>query len=217
MTTARRPATRKAAATRVEILVAAAQLFAEKGYSECNLRELADKVGMKAGSFYYHFRSKEEILDELLKTSIALVTDAVTEAIAAEGPEAPIRARIIAAIRAHMTTFLSADGHASAFMRVWEHLPPTMRRRNRENRRAYAEIWYRLMEEGRAEGFIRSDIELRLLVPFVIAGMSRTIEWYNPRHMTIDMICDLVMRVYLDGGITAPGSAKDAGASRAAE
>lgn len=194
---------RRAADTKLEILAAAAQLFAEKGYSECNLRELADKVGMKAGSFYYHFRSKEEILDELLDRSISLVHYAVTGAIEALGSDAPVRDRIAAAIRAHITTFLDNDGNSSAFMRVWEHLPPTMKRRNREKRRAYAAIWYGLMEDGIRDGVVRKDVDLKLMVPFVIAGMSRTIEWYNPRHMTIEQICDAVRRIHLDGGILA--------------
>lgn len=194
---------RRAAATRIEILVAAAQLFAEKGYSECNLRELADKVGMKAGSLYYHFRSKEEILDELLDGSITLVQNAVTQAIKELGPDAPVRDRIAAAIRAHITTFLSGDDNSTAFMRVWEHLPPTMKRRNREKRRTYAAIWYELMEEGVREGVVRSDVDLKLLVPFVIAGMSRTIEWYRPRHMTIGDVCEAVARIHLDGVRTA--------------
>jgi AcrR family transcriptional regulator len=181
--------------------VAAAQLFAEKGYSECNLRELADKVGMKAGSFYYHFRSKEEILDELLDYSIMLVHNAVTGAIAALGPDASVRDRLAAAIRAHITTFLTGDDNSTAFMRVWEHLPPTMKRRNREKRRAYAAIWYELMEQGVREGTVRQDVDLRLLVPFVIAGMSRTIEWYNSRRMTIEDVCEAVIRIHLEGGV----------------
>lgn len=206
-----RGTSRRAAATRVEILAAAAQLFAEKGYSECNLRELADKVGMKAGSFYYHFRSKEEILDELLDRSITLVHNAVTRAIEELGPDAPVRERIAAAIAAHITTFLSGDDNSTAFMRVWEHLPPTMKRRNREKRRAYAAIWYGLMEEGVRQGVVRGDVDLKLMVPFVIAGMSRAIEWFNPRHMTIGEVCEAVTRIHLDGGILTGGAGTHAG------
>lgn len=196
--------TRKADATRHEILMAAAQLFAEKGYSECNLRELADRVGMKAGSFYYHFKSKEEILDELLIASIALISDEVGRAIAALGPDAPIRDRLIAAIRAHTGTFLSRDGHSSTLMRIWDHMPPTMKRRNREKRREYSTLWYDLIEEGRQAGLIRTDIEMQTQVALLIGSMSRATEWFNPKYMTIDQVCDAIIKVNLDGGLT-PG------------
>ena len=199
--TGKRPAMRKAEITRNEILVAAAHLFAEKGYSECNLRELAERVGMKAGSFYYHFKSKEDILDELLVVSIGLVSDAVKKAMAAEGPDASIRSRLVAAMRAHITAFLTRDDNSNAFMRVWEHMSPAMKRRKRETRREYAAIWYDLIEEGIREGLLRDDMEVRLVVPFVIGTMSRTLEWYNPKYMTIDQVCDLVVRIHLDGGL----------------
>lgn len=202
--TARR-STRKAETTRNEILMAAADLFAEKGYSECNLRELAERVGMKAGSFYYHFRSKEEILDELLLASIALVTEEVRKAIAGAGPDAPLRDRIAAAMRAHVRTFLSREEGTSAFMRVWEHMPPAMKWRKRESRREYAAIWYELVEDGIREGLIRDDIAPDVLVPYLIGSMSRALEWFSPRHMTIEQVCDAVVKMHLDGGLT-PGS-----------
>lgn len=201
----RRAKLRKAETTRGEILAAAGQLFAEKGYSECNLRELADRVGMKAGSFYYHFKSKEQILDELLGASIAMVSDAVTQAVADLGAAAPVRDRIAAAMRAHITAFLSGDNNSASFMRVWEHLPPTLKRRKREERRAYAQIWHELIAEGMREGEIRDDMDIRLLVPFVIGTMSRSIEWYRPSRMSIDDVCDLIIATFLDGGLGRRG------------
>lgn len=200
------PGLTRAAATRAEILAAAAQLFAEKGYSDCNLRELAERVGMKSGSFYYHFKSKEEILDALLDTSLQLITDAVQGALDALDPEAPALARLEAAMRAHVTTFLTEADNSTAFMRVWEYLPPILKRRKRESRRAYAQIWYGLMEQGIREGVVRDDIELRILVPFVLTGMNRAIEWFRPGRMPIGAVCDAAVRINLDGGIVRPGA-----------
>lgn len=193
---------RKAEATRLEILIAAAKLFSHKGYTACTLREIADKVGMKAGSVYYHFGSKEEILDEVLNTSLRLISDAVTEALAAMPEDAPTLEKLDAAIRAHVQTFLSDNNNTTAFMRVYEHLPPVMKRRSRVMRHAYAEIWYGLLEEGQASGEIRSDIDPKLVVPFLLAGLSRVIEWYNPQRMRIDQVCDMIVRTYLDGGLS---------------
>lgn len=195
---------RKADTTRNEILMAAAELFAEKGYSECNLRELADKVGMKAGSFYYHFKSKEEILDELLLASIEMVSESVKQAIAKAGPDAPIRDRLIAAMRAHITAFLSREGQSTVLMRIWENIPPALKHRNREKRREYADIWIGLIDDGMREGVLRTDLDRRVLVPFVIGTMSRSLEWFNPKYMNIDQVCDLIIRIHLDGGLT-PG------------
>ncbi|MGA0837535.1 MAG: TetR family transcriptional regulator, partial [Ilumatobacteraceae bacterium] len=45
---------------RDRILDEAAALFLRHGYEGASLRQLADTVGMKAGSLYYHFASKDD-------------------------------------------------------------------------------------------------------------------------------------------------------------
>ncbi|MDR0443119.1 MAG: TetR/AcrR family transcriptional regulator, partial [Treponema sp.] len=52
--------------TKQKILICALNLFCEKGYSETSIRDIALAVGIKAGSLYNHFSSKEEILPIML-------------------------------------------------------------------------------------------------------------------------------------------------------
>ncbi len=51
---------------RSRVLHAAAKLFLEKGYTETTLRELATVSGVNYGSLTFAFRSKENILSELV-------------------------------------------------------------------------------------------------------------------------------------------------------
>lgn len=51
--------------TRERILEAAIDLFAEKGYADITVREIARAVNIKASSLYKHFESKEEILESI--------------------------------------------------------------------------------------------------------------------------------------------------------
>src|SRR4051812_21563537 len=53
---------------RAELLAAAAQVFAERGYAATTIREAADAAGILGGSLYYHFDSKESMVDEILST-----------------------------------------------------------------------------------------------------------------------------------------------------
>ena len=54
--------------TKQEILLAALDLFSVKGYEGTSISEIAQKVGIKKATMYSHFTSKQEILDELVKT-----------------------------------------------------------------------------------------------------------------------------------------------------
>lgn len=46
-----------------EIIQAAAVLFSEKGYEACSINDILNAVGIAKGTFYYYFKSKEEVLD----------------------------------------------------------------------------------------------------------------------------------------------------------
>ena len=54
-----------------EVFGVISHLFAEKGYLETMMREIAQKLGMKPASLYNYFASKEEALFKLLKESVA--------------------------------------------------------------------------------------------------------------------------------------------------
>ena len=56
------PAAAAPEATRDQILAEAARLFRHQGYATTTLRTIADAADIKAGSIYYHFRGKDEIL-----------------------------------------------------------------------------------------------------------------------------------------------------------
>ncbi|GGN51968.1 AcrR family transcriptional regulator [Actinoplanes campanulatus] len=55
---------------RDEILDAAAELFAERGYAATSTRMIAEMVGVRQASLYYHFKTKEQILAELLESTV---------------------------------------------------------------------------------------------------------------------------------------------------
>lgn len=66
-----------------EILDAAERLFGAKGFDGTSTGEILDAVGIARGTLYYHFKSKEEILDAMIsRMTFRLVEKA--EAVAAQ-------------------------------------------------------------------------------------------------------------------------------------
>lgn len=49
-----------------EILDVAEELFVTKGYNKTTIIDILDRVGIAKGTFYYYFKSKEEVMDEII-------------------------------------------------------------------------------------------------------------------------------------------------------
>ena len=58
---------KEAEARREEILDAAERLFAAKGFDNTSTGDILDAVGIARGTLYYHFKSKEDILDGVIQ------------------------------------------------------------------------------------------------------------------------------------------------------
>ncbi|MGZ0147236.1 TetR/AcrR family transcriptional regulator [Kribbella sp. WER1] len=57
--------------TRARIQQAALELFAVQGVQQTSLRDIADRLGVTKPALYYHFASREELLNSLVEPMIA--------------------------------------------------------------------------------------------------------------------------------------------------
>ncbi|MFE6509170.1 TetR/AcrR family transcriptional regulator [Nocardioides sp. NPDC057767] len=72
---------------REQVLEAAASLFTSKGFAATSTREIAEAVGIRQASLYYHFAGKDEILAALLATTVRPTQVVVEEIVALVPPE----------------------------------------------------------------------------------------------------------------------------------
>ncbi|NME97305.1 TetR/AcrR family transcriptional regulator [Aneurinibacillus aneurinilyticus] len=89
---------KKAEERRNEILDAADELFGQKGFDGTSTNDILEKVGIARGTLYYHFKSKEDIMDALIERYTVLLLGAAKE-IAAD-KSIPINERIIRVVMA---------------------------------------------------------------------------------------------------------------------
>jgi len=72
---------------REQVLEAAARLFTSKGFAATSTREIAEAVGIRQASLYYHFAGKDEILAALLATTVRPTQIVVEEIVGLVPPE----------------------------------------------------------------------------------------------------------------------------------
>ncbi|MBC5762963.1 TetR/AcrR family transcriptional regulator [Ramlibacter sp. GTP1] len=189
-------------ATRERILLEASRLFRHHGYAATTLREVADAAGIKAGSIYYHFESKEQILGEVLDKGIQAVIVAVRERVEALPKSATSRAKVAAAIEGHLWGLLHHGDFTSANIRIYGQIPLTAKNRHRKVRREYADYWDALLDEAMSRGELRRDIGATIARLFVIGALNWTVEWYNPQKGSFDNFAKQITTIVFDGTFT---------------
>lgn len=87
-----------AEARKDEILDAAEALFQEKGFDGASTGDILERVGIARGTLYYHFKSKEDIMDALIERHTARITEAA-RSVAAD-TSIPADMRVLRAVMA---------------------------------------------------------------------------------------------------------------------
>jgi AcrR family transcriptional regulator len=84
--------TRRRERTRAELLLAARKVFAERGYHEASIAEITQMADVGVGTFYLHFRDKDEAFNTLLDEGFRSLRDSVAAAVTqqAQGPILPL-------------------------------------------------------------------------------------------------------------------------------
>lgn len=76
---------------RDELLAAAAELFTTQGYTSTSTRAVAESAGMRQASMYHYFSGKEDILAELLESTVTPSLTLARELLADDGRPARTR------------------------------------------------------------------------------------------------------------------------------
>lgn len=180
---------------RVELALAAARLFREGGYDRTSVRDIAEVVGMKSGSLFYHFKSKEEMLVEAMGHGIRFVTRHGRDAL--DGLSDP-RQRFVALLRVHMHALLAGEGRDSMFLLFyeWRSLSEDGRAAVIRLRDDYEALWRGVLHDAATAGLVVGDIQI--LSRFLLGGINWTVQWFDPAGpLDIDQICDRMIAFIL--------------------
>ncbi|HEX3604472.1 MAG TPA: TetR/AcrR family transcriptional regulator [Candidatus Dormibacteraeota bacterium] len=161
---------------RAQIAAAAAHLFAEHGYAETSMRDIAAAVGMGLGAMYYHIESKEELLARIHEEYVGNFAVELERICARDVPAVDA---LVAAGELMMRHLHEYRDHMVAFF--------TEQRRIRGDR--FAEVAARrrdverllegLLRRGIAEGALREH-DVRLTVLAVLGMFNYGHQWYRP-------------------------------------
>jgi len=191
---------KKSDRTRAQILSAAARLFRDEGHSAATIRRISQAAGMEAGSIYYHFSSKEEILDAVLEIGLRELYDmAENYWIAAKARQEDVRIVFANMVDLHLGFLLTRSDFTSANIRTYPILPIELRARHRPLRKAYSALWDDMLLWYQDRGMLRTDMRAVPLRQFILGALNWTVEWYDTSRYPVDQLSQRLSKLLLDG------------------
>lgn len=180
---------------RADLIRVSARLFREKGFDGTTVRDIADAVGMRSGSPFYHFKSKQDILAAVMEEGLVAGLNE-TERIVDDN--LPPRDKFRALVRSHLETVLG-EGHdfIPVLLYDWRSLNPDLQQRIIGLKDRYDERWQQVLSELKGAGLIKDDGKVVRLLLF--GAINYTAQWYRPgKGLTIDQLADQVLAFFLD-------------------
>ena len=172
---------------RAEVVLGAARVFAERGYDQTSVPELAEALGLAAGSLYHYFGGKEQLLiaicNELMEPLLARVADLEAEALEPAGHlRALVRiwVRHVVEHRDHMLVF-QQERHVIDHGDQWRQV-----RADRKRFETLADAALAAIEPPTARFTDR-----RLALSALLGMVNHTAQWYRPRgRLSPEQIAD---------------------------
>lgn len=173
------PARTKSERTRERILDAAAEAFRERGFAATRLSDIAERANLQTPSLYYHFSSKEDLIEVVLALGVTRTFEHVERRVS-EVPEDDPLGRLRAAIEAHVEMVLQTGNYSAANLRLYGQMPDEIRERLQRTQRRVGRYWKELLSDAQRAGAIRADLDLSAVRMLILGALNWTAEWYRP-------------------------------------
>lgn len=183
---------------REELLSIAASLFAERGLRATTVRDIADAAGILSGSLYHHFKSKEAIVDEILRGFLDSLFGEYRRIVNSDlGPRETLEMLVEASFEA----IHDQRDEVAIYQDEVKHLRGNprfdyLRERNTE----FREMWTDVLTRGMESGDFRGDLDVRLTYRFLRDTVWVAVRWYRPDDENDHAaIADQYLNIVLDG------------------
>ena len=147
-----------------EILDVAEELFATKGFDGTSTNEILEKAGIARGTLYYHFKSKEDILDGVINRMIDQMTEKASKIVA--NKKVPVLERLTAVILA-----FNSDTELGSEVMEQIHKPQNALMHQKMQTRllnSIVPILEDLLDEGKEQGIFHTEYKTEAIEMIIL-------------------------------------------------
>lgn len=179
---------------RLAILRGAANLFANQGFDRTSMNEIAQALGVSKALFYHYYRSKDDLLFDIIRSHLAELVE-VTEG--SDDEALPPRSRLENVIAAILDCYRDADAEHKIQIGHLGQLSAAQQNELKALERRLVDVIAGIVR------VLRPDIERRLVKPFTMSlfGMLNwKYMWFREGGpISHDEYVSLVTHLFADG------------------
>lgn len=150
---------------RRQAIKSAAAVFAAKGFHGSSTKDIAEHLGIKQGSLYYYFKSKEEALGEVCLFGIE---DYVHRMDDIASSDQPFEAKLMATVTSHLSSYREKNEALKVYNDERLYLPKERRKKLHRLGSRYRQQLEEIFEQGKKSGALRPLVDCHFAAQAVI-------------------------------------------------
>lgn len=180
------------------ILEAAITVFAEQGYFQSTIAQIAKEAGVADGTIYLYFKNKDDILVQFFNFKTKQVFGRFREEVD-KAEDAIEKLRNL--IRRHLEEFQADRNMAILYQSETHQRTRMVEDQIREMSNMYLDIVSEIVERGQAQGRIRKDLYLSLVKRFILGAVDEVINTWLHSDGEYDLVSmtDPLVSLFIHG------------------
>ncbi|MCP3031669.1 TetR/AcrR family transcriptional regulator [Halobacillus sp. A1] len=183
---------------RQKLIHSGIHLFDRKGFTETSIEDITNELQVTKGTFYYYFKSKQELLRDihlgyiefLLKTQEDILND----------PSKDSRAKLRATIFMLIHSIQNQKKSARIFFREMRNLAPEYLEQNMEKRDLFRRNVQKIVEEGIREGYFQENLNADMITRGILGVTNWSYYWFHPEgEVSDEQLTDIYLEMILNG------------------
>ena len=182
---------------RRQIALTAGELFAERGVRATTVRDIGDRVGILSGSLYHHFKTKHDIVHELMGVYLAEILERYSEQVRIGGGARQKLERLFAAcVRSNLeypneTAILIHELNGLFTQEEFAYIHELIDR--------VEGLFVKVIVQGMSAGEFRADLDPNFVYRMMMDVMGAVQRWYDPEKNSEEQVVKGWLNVFLSG------------------
>ncbi|MCL7747254.1 TetR/AcrR family transcriptional regulator [Halalkalibacter alkaliphilus] len=175
-----------------KIIEKSVDLFGQNGFTETSIQDIVEALGVTKGTFYYYFKSKEELLMEIHLRYIDDLLTSQEEIVNKVTSQEQKLFEMVYMLMKHI------EGHgqsARVFFREMQHLNEVHLEDIFKKSDEFKENIKRVIDKGIETGEFRKDLHSNIITLAILGAVNWSYHWFNPKG---ELNEKAVSKIYID-------------------